>query len=125
MIRLYMSLREVPNAVTTPAQCIVTPSKRATRSHDNKPPNLDVSLCVRGMFGPPEEDITKTIGRWPFLSVELIKQLRVIANSAWWDGRMLAEYDLDSRNNARLSRVLPKQNALKVASKTLDIFSSK
>ncbi|KAF1787941.1 hypothetical protein GQ600_3386 [Phytophthora cactorum] len=52
MTRLCMTLCEVPNACTTPVQCIVTRSRSATRSHNNEMPEFDCSLGIRGMFAP-------------------------------------------------------------------------
>ncbi|KAF1788317.1 hypothetical protein GQ600_12081 [Phytophthora cactorum] len=78
-------LCEVPNTCTTPAQCIVTRSRSATRSHNNEMPEFDCSLGIRGMFAPntDADNIAETRRRWPFLSANLIKQLRVITNSEW------------------------------------------
>ncbi|OWZ01845.1 hypothetical protein PHMEG_00026700 [Phytophthora megakarya] len=54
--------------------------------------------------------------------------LRVIANQMWWDSKTQINGDLDERERGemaerRLSQVLPKDAALKKASKTLDIFA--
>ncbi|KAG7389173.1 hypothetical protein PHYPSEUDO_010975 [Phytophthora pseudosyringae] len=143
MIRLYMNLQEELTR-DKPAQSVVTPEVDGVRSRshkkeeeDTKPPPFSCSLCVRGMFAPTSDadDSSQTLDeireRWPFLSKELIKQLRVIACSAWWDGKAQVKYDLESRevNEAQsgcrpLSRVLAKETALERASKTLSPISS-
>ncbi|KAG3061379.1 hypothetical protein PI124_g22809 [Phytophthora idaei] len=132
MIKLFLSLHDVHEACATPAQCIVAPSKIATRKHDKELPEFDYSLCIRGLFAPNSDadNIAETRGRWPFLSVELIKQLQVIGTSAWWDSNAQVECDLDSLETHEsaafrtpLLRVLPKETAMEVASKTLNLYS--
>jgi len=123
MIRLYMSLREAPSD-GHPAQCVLV--LKPLEGHVATP--INYSVCVRGMFAPDADTGTANQTRWPFLSRELTKQLIVLANSAWWDGRTRVERDLDNRDRDiksswRLSQVLPRETAVQVASKTLDMFS--
>lgn len=127
MIRLYISLRE-RTGVGTPAQSIVTPSLRRTKSQDNQVVTFKGSLCVRGLFGPFVEK-TNISKLWPFLSVGLIQQLQLIANLAWWDGRLHVEHDFERRNNNErvvggLKLVLLKESAVDTALNTLNLFSS-
>ncbi|KAG6952076.1 hypothetical protein JG687_00013231 [Phytophthora cactorum] len=55
-------------ACTTSAQCIVVPSKIATRNHEKELPETDYLLCIRGLFAlnSVADNIAETPERWPF-----------------------------------------------------------
>ncbi|KAK1942009.1 hypothetical protein P3T76_006331 [Phytophthora citrophthora] len=91
MIRLFLSLLEVANETTIPAQCIVT-EKMTT---DKVAPEFNGSLCVRGVLTPNSDEGDKMHQRWPFLTKGLVGE---IANTAW-DGKAQVENDLKRRSD--------------------------
>ncbi|KAF1788325.1 hypothetical protein GQ600_12090 [Phytophthora cactorum] len=68
MIKLFISLHDAHEACTTSAQCIVVPSKIATRNHEKELPETDYLLCIRGLFAlnSVADNIAETPERWPF-----------------------------------------------------------
>ncbi|KAK1946689.1 hypothetical protein P3T76_002241 [Phytophthora citrophthora] len=120
-IRLYLSLFEVSNETTAPAQSIVT---EKLMSRNKVKQGFDGSLCVRGVLAPnSDEGKNELHQRWPFLTKGLVGKLREIANTAWWDGQTQVENDLKDRSEHDernyLSSVLFKDVARVRASNTL------
>jgi hypothetical protein len=108
-----LSARDVLSA-DPPAQCVVVDAV----DHDNKPPQLDHLLCVRGVFNsarPADTDgsLSENVARW--LPVPGVGT--AATNSEWWDCKAQVQFDLgnqDSDERPR-SRVLPRDVALERA----------